>query len=155
MKLEFGYGNGIQTVTVPDKNVMGVLVSNEMTHERCGEAAVRHALAEPIGAPALRTLAKPGQKIAVIASDISRPVPSFELLPAILDELSAAGCRDEDITVVFALGSHRKHTEDEKKRLAGEAVYGRVHCVDSDPDDCVRMGVTDNGTPVDVTRTVA
>ena len=155
MKLEFGYGNGIQTVTVPDKNVMGVLVSNEMTHERCGEAAVRHALAEPIGAPALRTLAKPGQKIAVIASDISRPVPSFELLPAILDELSAAGCRDEDITVVFALGSHRKHTEDEKKRLAGEAVYGRVRCVDSDPDDCVRMGVTDNGTPVDVTRTVA
>ena len=155
MKLEFGYGNGIQTVTVPDKNVMGVLVSNEMTHERCGEAAVRYALAEPIGAPTLRTLAKLGQKIAIIASDISRPVPSFEILPAILDELAAAGCRDEDVTVIFALGSHRKHTEDEKKRLAGAVVYGRVRCVDSDPDDCVRMGVTDNGTPVDVTRAVA
>lgn len=155
MKLEFGYGNGIQTVTVPDKNVMGVLVSNEMTHERCGEAAVRYALAEPIGAPTLRTLAKLGQKIAIIASDISRPVPSYEILPAILDELAAAGCRREDVTIVFALGSHRHHTEEEMQHLAGSAVYDTVRCVDSDPTDFIHMGTTKNGTPVDITRVVA
>lgn len=155
MELEFGYGSGTQVVSVPEKNLMGVLVSNPMTHLRRGEEAVRWALAHPIGAPLLRTLAKAGQKIAIVASDISRPVPSYELLPAILDELSAAGCRDEDITVVFALGSHRKHTEAEKRQLAGPGVYARVRCVDSDPNDCVHLGTTKNGTPVDVTRTVA
>lgn len=155
MKLEFGYGTGVQTVQVPEKNLMGVLTANEMQHERRGEDAVRHALAHPIGAELLHTLAKPGQKIAIIASDISRPVPSSEILPAILDELHAAGCRDEDITVVFALGSHRHHTVQEQERLAGSEVFRRVRCVDSDPDDCVHMGVTKNGTPVDVTRAVA
>ena len=155
MELEFGYGSGTQVVSLPEKNLMGVLVSNPMTHLRHGEEAVRWALAHPIGAPLLRTLPKPGQKIAIVASDISRPVPSYEILPAVLDELSAAGCRDEDITVVFALGSHRNHTEDEKKRLAGAAVYARVRCIDSTPDDCVRLGLTQNGTPVDITRAVA
>ncbi len=155
MKLEFGYGTGVQTVQVPEKNLMGVLTANEMQHERRGEDAVRHALAHPIGAEPLHTLAKPGQKIAIIASDVSRPVPSSEILPAILDELHAAGCRDEDITVVFALGSHRHHTVQEQERLAGSEVFRRVRCVDSDPDDCVHMGVTKNGTPVDVTRAVA
>ena len=155
MELEFGYGAGVQTVQVPEKNLMGILTANEMQHERRGEAAVRYALAHPIGAVPLRDLAKPGQKIAIVASDVSRPVPSYELLPAILEELTAAGCRDEDITVVFALGSHRHHTPQEQERLAGSGVFHRVRCVDSDPDDCIHMGDTKSGTPVDVTRVVA
>ena len=155
MELEFGYGAGVQTVQVPEKNLMGILTANEMQHERRGEAAVRYALAHPIGAEPLRKLAKPGQKIAIVASDVSRPVPSYELLPAILEELTAAGCRDEDITVVFALGSHRHHTPQEQERLAGSGVFHRVRCVDSDPDDCIHIGDTKSGTPVDVTRVVA
>ena len=155
MELEFGYGSGTQIVQLPEKNLIGLLQSNPMEHLHHGADAVRYALDHPIGAPRLRELPKPGQRIAIIASDISRPVPSYEILPAVLDELTAAGCSDSDITVVFALGSHRRHTEEEKKRLAGEAVYQRVSCVDSVPDDCLRMGVTKNGTPVDITRAVA
>lgn len=155
MKLKFGYGNGVQIVELPEQNLIGVLTAEPLVHSLHGEEAVRHALANPIGAVRLRMVAKPGQRIAIVASDISRPVPSWELLPAVLDELSEAGCRDEDITVVFALGSHRCHTEEERRRLVGERVYRRVQCVDSNPDDCVHMGVTKNGTPVDITRAVA
>lgn len=155
MKLEFGYGSGIQTVDVPDRNVMGVLTATPMQHQRRGSEAVRYALAHPIGAPALSSLVKPGSKIAIVTSDISRPLPSYDLLPAILDELYAGGADPSDITVVFALGSHRKHTEQEKRKLVGERCYREVRCVDSDPDDCVHMGTTSAGTPVDITRTVA
>ena len=155
MKLDFGYGTGVQAVEIPDKNLLGVLTANDIQHELGGEAAVRYALQNLIGAKRLRDVVKPGQKIAVIASDISRPVPSYEILPAVLDELSAAGCPGEDITVVFALGSHRHHTEAEKRKLAGSAVFERVRCEDSDPDDCVHLGVTSAGIPVDITRRVA
>ena len=155
MKLEFGYGNGVQTVEVPEKNLLDVLVSNPMEHERRGEEAVRYALQNPIGAPALRELVKPGQKIAIITSDISRPLPSYDVLPSVLDELYAAGCSADDITVVFALGSHRCHTEEEKRKLAGERAYREVRCVDSDVNDCIHMGVTSAGTPVDIDRRVA
>ncbi len=155
MKLEFGYGTGTQVVELPDKNVMDVLYANEMTHARRGEEAVRHALKNPIGAPELRTLVKPGQKIAIVTSDISRPLPSADILPSLLDELYAAGCKAQDITLVFGLGVHRKQTEEEKRKLAGERAYRELRCVDSDYDDCIHMGTTPHGTPVDITRSVA
>lgn len=155
MKLEFGYGRGQQTVQVPDRNVLEVLTANEMQHLRTGVDAVEYALDNPIGAAPLGQLVKPGQKIAIIASDISRPVPSYQILPAIVERLLAAGCRKEDITVVFALGSHRKHTEEEMRHLAGDGIFETVRCVDSDVNDCVHMGITDAGTPVDITRCVA
>ncbi len=155
MELLFGYANADQVVNVPDENLVGILTANEMEHAHGGEEAVRYALANPIGAPALRTLVKPGQKIAIVISDISRPVPSWEVLPSILEELFAAGCDAKDVTVVSALGSHRPHTEAEMRHLVGDKVYETVRCVDSDPNDCIHMGTTDKGTPVDITRTVA
>ena len=155
MLLEFGYGKGIQTVEVPDENLQAVLLSNDMEHERRGPDAVRFALEHPAGSPRLRDLAKPGQKIVIVTSDISRPLPSFDVLPSVLDELSAAGVKDEDVTVVFGLGSHRGHTPEEMERLVGSEVYSSLRCVDSDPADCVRFGITKRGTPVDITRVVA
>jgi len=155
MILEFGYGNTVQTVDCPDKNLMGVLVSNEMQHERRGADAVVYALENPIGSPRLKELAKPGQKIVIITSDISRPLPSYDVLAAVLDELYAANVAKEDITIVFGLGSHRHHTEEEKRKLAGERAYSEVRCIDSDPSDCINMGTTKAGTPVDITRSVA
>jgi nickel-dependent lactate racemase len=41
------------------------------------------------------------------------------------------------------------------RKLAGERAFSEIGCVDSDPDDCVRLGVTKCGTPVDITRIVA
>ena len=84
MKLEFGYGKGIQTVDVPDKNLMAVLTSNEIEHERRGSDAVDYALENPIGAPKLSQVAKPGMKVAIITSDISRPLPSSDVLPSVM-----------------------------------------------------------------------
>ncbi len=155
MKIELGYGRGTQTVDVPDGNLLKVLTANEMEHERRGEDAVRYALAHPVGAGLLRDDVKPGQKVAIVTSDISRPLPSFDVLPAVLDELYAAGIPQEDITVVLALGSHRGHTEEEKKHLVGERCYAEVRVIDSDPNDCVHLGNTGHGTPVDITRSVA
>ena len=155
MKLEFGYGSGVQTVEVPEENLLAVLESNPKEHLRRGEEAVRYALANPIGAPLLRNIVKAGQKIAIVTSDISRPLPSYDVLPAVLDELYAGGAKAEDITVVLALGSHRRHTPEEMEHLVGERCWQEVRCVDSDVNDCVHLGVTTAGTPVDITRTVA
>ncbi len=155
MKIEFGYGKGVQAVEIPDQNLMAVLTANEMEHERRGSDAVDYALENPIGSEPLHKIAKPGQKVAVITSDISRPLPSWDVLPGVLRELNAAGIPDEDITVVFALGSHRHHTEEERRHLAGDYAFEKVKCVDSDPDDCVHMGNSTNGTPFDFSRVVA
>ena len=155
MMLEFGFGTGVQTVEVPEENLLGVLHANEVPLELTGEAEVRRALEAPIESPRLRELVHPGEKVAIVTSDITRPMPTYKVMPPLLDELYATGVRREDITLVFALGSHRKHTDAERRKLAGERAWNEIACVDSEPADCVRMGVTGAGTPVDITRVVA
>lgn len=155
MKIELGYGNGVQEVVIPDENVLKVLKGNEVSSGLTGEAEVKRAVKNPIGSPMLGDIVKPGEKIAIITSDITRPMPTYTVMPCLLDELYEAGVEPEDITLVFALGSHRCHTEEEKKKLAGERAYNEIRCVDSDPDDCIRLGITKTGTPVDITRAVA
>ena len=155
MKLEFGFGTSVQTAEVPDKNLIGVLHANDVPVGLTGEAEVKRALSEPIGSPRLKEIVHPGETVAIITSDITRPMPTYKVMPALLDELYAAGIRKEDVTLVFALGSHRKQTEQEHQKLAGERAYREIRCIDSDPDDCVSYGTTSRGTPVDIFRAVA
>ena len=155
MKLEFGLGTSTQVVEVPEKNLIGVLRAKPAPTIASEEEEVRRALREPVGAPPLRQVVRPGEKIAVITSDITRPMPTRKVMPALLDELYAAGVKPEDITLVYALGSHRRQTDEERRRLAGERAWNEIRCVDCDPDDCVHLGVTSAGTPVDITRVVA
>lgn len=152
---EFGFGKEKQFVNIPDGVNVRELTANDNIEFNAVDADVVHALENPIGSPRLRDIVKPGEKIAIITSDITRPMPTYKVMPALLDELAAAGVDFKDVTLVFALGSHRKQSPEEQKRLAGDVAYGKINVVDSDPDDCVHMGVTANGTPVDITRVVA
>lgn len=155
MLVEVGFGKGTEKVEIPDQNILQVLTPNAVPVELMGEAEVKRALAAPIGSAPLRDLVKKDAKIVVITSDITRPVPTWEIMPALLDELYAGGAKPEDITLVFALGSHRKHTEEEKLHLAGERAYHEIRCIDGDNSECVHLGVTSRGTPVDIVKTVA
>lgn len=155
MKLELGIGQRTQSVEIPDQNLTDVLTPNPMKYERMGEEEVRYALEHPIGSKKLREIVKPDEKIVLVTSDVSRPMPTYTVMPALLDELYAAGVKKEDITLVFALGSHRKQTEEEKRHLAGERAWNEIRCIDGDADDVVNMGVTSRGTPVDIVRIVA
>ncbi len=155
MKLELGYGSTFQTVEIPERNLIGILTPNPIERTFTGEAEVLRALREPIGTACLRDIVRPGEKIAIVTSDITRPMPTRKVLPAILEELGSAGVRDGDITLVFALGSHRPQTKEECRAAAGDEAFRRIRCINSDPSDFVHLGTTTRGTPVDITRVVA
>ena len=157
MKIEVGYGNTVQTVEVPDRNLLQILRANPAPDQAGpgGEEAVRQALANPIGSPGLDEIIHTGEKIVIITSDISRPMPTWDVMPSLLDALYAAGARTEDITLIFARGSHRGHTEEERRHLAGERAWKEIRCIDSDPDACIHLGETQRGTPIDIMEIVA
>ena len=155
MELSFKIGTRTQTVSVQEETLLGVLEPNEVPAALTGEETVREALAHPIGTPALREILHPGETVAIVTSDITRPMPTWRVMPALLQELHSAGISSEDITLVFALGSHRRQTEEEMRHLAGEEAWREIRCVDSDPAGCVRVGITSRGTPVDIDRRVA
>ena len=115
MKIGIGYGDKVQYVEIQDKNLLKVLEPNIVEHHIDGEAEVRRALENPTGAPHISHVVKPGEKVVIITSDITRPVPSYAILPPLLETLYEAGICKEDITLIFALGIHRSHSEDDKK----------------------------------------
>ncbi len=155
MIYEFGFGKEIQRVDIPSAINVRELTANRDIEFNESDADVKLALENPIGSKRLKEIVKPGEKIVIITSDITRPMPTYKVLPVLIEELEAGGIKASDITLVFALGSHRKHTPEEQKRLAGELAYSKINVVDSDVNDCVHMGTTANGTPVDITRVVA
>ena len=155
MKIEVGFGNGIQTCEIPDKNLIQILKPNPVSTEISGADAVRYSLEHPIGTPRLKDIVRPGEKIVISTSDITRPMPTWEVLPAVLDELYEAGAKADDITLIFARGSHRAQTDEEREHLAGTRAFREIRCVDSTYDDCVHYGTTKAGTPVDIMRLAA
>ena len=155
MRIELGFDKGRQGVELPARNVMAVLQPCAVDVATRGEAEVRRALSEPIASPRLRDLLHAGETVAIVTSDLTRPMPTSLVMPPLLEELYAAGIRKEDITLVFALGSHRGHTAEEQRKLAGEQAYHEIRCLDSDPADCLCLGRTRRGTPAEITRVVA
>ncbi len=141
-------------LSIPDRNYLGTLMPNDVGEGLTGEEEVVRGLENPIGTGRLKDIVQAGQKVVIVTSDITRPMPSYAVLPHVLKELNDGGIPDQDITIVFAVGSHRCHTEEEKKKLVGELVYERVSCVDS-YGEFVHMGTTSRGTPIDIFKAVA
>ena len=120
-------------------------------------AAIQGALNQPIGTPPLREMAKAGDRVCIVFTDITRASPDHQLVPALLHELEAAGVRDEDITLLCGIGMHRPSTDEEKKTKLGAEIAARYKVIDNEPQNpeaLVDLGVTPGGVPVMLHRSV-
>lgn len=146
MSIELPYGHGRFSIKLAgaEKDIA------TLEPRRTNVEPVRLALAAPIDSLPLRELVHPGQQVVIVTSDITRPCPSYRLLPPLMNELSAAGIRDEDVLVVFGLGSHRKQTTEEQEALVGSEMAARLRCIDSDPEQTILLGHTSRGTPIEI-----
>ena len=115
---------------VEDKNLKAVLNSRTDTYDAGKSEAdlVREALEHPIGTPRLRELARGRQKVVLVTSDHTRAVPSKLTLPILLEEIRA-GNPDADITILIATGLHRPTTEEEQRRMFGDAIVDQEKIV--------------------------
>ena len=154
MRYEVGIGTRTEGFELPEEDVIEVMHANPVAPGPTGEKVVRASLEAPIGTPRLRELVRPGQTVCVITSDVTRPLPTATVLPPVMDELHAAGVRDEDVLLAIALGSHRPQTEDELRAIMGP-YYGRLRVLNGDSRGLAHVGTTSHGTPVDVLAEVA
>jgi nickel-dependent lactate racemase len=119
------------------------------------ENAVQQALAHPIDSPPLSELARPGQSVCILFTDITRLSPDHVLVPALLAELKRAGIRPEDITLLCATGMHRPSTAEEKAIKLGRSVVERYRVLDHEPANpkaLMDIGETETGIPLSINR---
>ena len=79
------------------------------------------ALKHPISSPTLSELAKGKQKITIITSDHTRPMPSRVTMPLILEEIRK-GAPGAEILILVATGLHRATNDDELLERFGEDI---------------------------------
>lgn len=145
MKIKLGYGQGALHLDGGD----GIEVVHPKELPAAGAGEIERSLHKPMG----RSLDDfQGCKSAsILVSDITRPSPTHLMLPPLTKRLKDLGI--PDIRVVFGLGTHRRMTAAEEKLLLKDCT-GLPHR-QHDPAQCVHLGETRRGTPVEILETVA
>lgn len=154
------YGNSNISFSFPEEKVLGILNAREMKKASYPRASVLDALLTPTGsAPFPEIAGEKKDKVVIAVPDRTRTAKAEIVLPAVIGELNNAGIPDEDITVIFACGTHRLHTEEEKKKIVGPFIVQKnIKMTDHDCRDesnLVELGVTSRGNRVLVNRIMA
>lgn len=145
-------------LTIPDGVPVELVRSRSLPPLTDVPGAIREALARPTGSDRLSRLLRPGQKVAIIVTDITRKLPEDLILPELLAELLAAGIREQDIVVVVATGTHRPNTREELAGKFGEEMLSRLRFINHNAFDAATLkdlGRSRSGIPLVVNREVA
>lgn len=154
MNIELAYGRGRLDVELPDDAAVTVIEPQFVPGLPDERAAIIESLRSPIGTPPLRELVSPEDTVAVIFSDLTRPMPNDRALPPLLDELDEVNVPDGQIVLVNGLGGHRPQTDEELAEMLGGEVVDRYRVVQHDAwsDDLVEVAENHAGRPVLVNR---
>ena len=144
-----GFGSTQFKISLPTEQIINVVEGKYAEAITDVPAAVKEALNNPIDSPPLKEVVKPGDTVAIIASDITRLwLKHDQFLPALLNELNEAGVPDKNIKLVVALGAHRHHTDEENALVYGQEVADRITIIQSyapTTEDFVYVGKTSRG----------
>src|SRR3972149_1268047 len=105
--LDLGYGESILHFKVSQRNLLGVINPNHVENPSDEDHEIRSALSNPMNTARPSELVSKGDRVAIIASDITSPSPTSKLLPPLIGELAAGGVNLGDVRVLSALGAHR------------------------------------------------
>jgi len=156
MTVHIPYGKHTFACELSDAAVLTSHV-DQLRSPQSGLEIVRRAMAAPIDSLHLEELARGKRTCTVIVSDHTRPVPSRDILPPMLEELRR-GNPEIDITLLVATGFHRGTTRDELRAKLGDDVFLHekvvVHdCRDKDSN--VKIGTLPSGAPLVIDRLAA
>ena len=116
---------------------------------------LRAQLDSPLGTPRLRELARGRKQAVILFDDLTRPAPTWRILPLVLEELHAAGLTEDQIRFVGAFANHAVMSQEDFVKKLGAEVVRRYRIYNHNPfDHLVEVGTTSRGTRVEINREV-
>lgn len=148
---KYNYGHAYKHFSLEEERVLGELKTKNTALLPNLKAAVVDALYHPIASAPINELVHPGMKIAFICNDSTRVANTHDFMPILVEEMNKLGIKDEDMHIVFALGTHRCMSHEEMVEQVGENIAARLKMYNSDchiQEDFRYFGETSYGTPV-------
>jgi nickel-dependent lactate racemase len=131
--VHLAYGEDGLDVSVPDDALVLEPASALPLPNPAG--AVATALAAPLSAPPLHDVVTARSRVAIVVSDVTRPVPNELLLPPLLSIIAQAGVPAERVTIIIGTGMHRPSTPAERVRILGKEIADSYEVIDHDARD--------------------
>jgi nickel-dependent lactate racemase len=154
MHIELPYGKKTIGLDVPDKNLLEIVVPKEFIQPQQPEVMIKEALHDPLGTDPLTETVGPGDTVAIVIDDYTRPCPTKILLPPVLEELHKAGVNDLDIVIIVATGTHTPPSDDTIKELVGDKIFRNYMIISNDVahGQHINVGKTKRGNDVEVLK---
>jgi nickel-dependent lactate racemase len=154
MHIELPYGKGTLPLDVPEKNHLEVAVPKEYIPPRQPEHMIQEALHNPLGTDRLSTMICPGETVAIVIDDYTRPCPTKIILPPVLEELKNAGVNDLDVLIIIATGTHTPPSADVIKDLVGDKIFRNYMIISNDAVNGhhLNVGRTKRGNDIEILK---
>ena len=123
---DFAYGRGRKEFSIDESLVIKEVRTEEFTPMSDVKQGVLDAIYNPIGCESIDKIIKPGDTVAFICNDPTRVANSYDFMPVLVNEFNKLGVKDEDMHIVFSLGTHRDMTHEEMVEAVGEEVSSRM-----------------------------
>lgn len=156
MRVDLPCGTGFLSLEAPEERIIRSRLGAAEA-KASGRQMVAAAMAAPIGSEPLYRLAEGKRTATVIVSDHTRPVPSRDIVPLMLEELRR-GNPEIAVTLLVATGCHRGTTAGELRAKLGDRIMERERIVVHDafdPSRNVEIGRLPSGACLTVDRAAA
>lgn len=130
MRIKLDYGKEGLWVNLPNNADITVIKPKFISGLLDEKESIRKALRNPVGTKPLRVKVSSTNKVSIVFSDITRPVPNHKLLITLLGEISHVPTKN--ITLINALGTHRKNTKKELIEMLGKEIVDKYNIVQHD-----------------------
>ena len=158
LRVALPFGHGKISAEIADERILAIAQNDLALKEptASADALVAQALQKPIGSPPLYELAKGKQRVVLLASDHTRPVPSKAIVPQMLQQIRR-GNPNAEITILIATGCHRGTTHEELIRKFGPEICRceRIEIHDCQKSPMVDLGILPSGAPLRVNALAA
>jgi nickel-dependent lactate racemase len=145
------YGRSKITAKIPQKNLLQVLSPGLANRIENFAEALKYSLEHPIGCPSLKSFLDGQKNICLICDDNTRATPTKEILEVLFSLFKKWNIPLDKVTIVIALGSHRKMSKYEIMEKFGK-INIKIHNHD-EHTGLVDLGYIDK-IPVTVNRLV-
>ena len=157
MKYNIQYGKMGKDFEIPDiiKNVTVIEPENNIPPLENPVDEIYNSFQKPLGGKTLKKALK-GRKqgdIIVIIDDHTRPVPSYQILNALIKLFAELLILDNEIKILVGTGLHRTPTHKELKRMVGDEIINRFDIIFHDARDKINLehvGTTSRGNEIDL-----
>ncbi|MEM2248559.1 MAG: lactate racemase domain-containing protein [Candidatus Bathyarchaeia archaeon] len=149
------YGNTEVCIRVPAENLQNIVRIKEKVSAKKIEDEVRGSLENPIGSRRLSEVVRPGERVALVLSASEAPVIK-PIVPLVLEEMSRAGLKSSDLTVIVAQDLFRSEAEGVLGQLKNDILsFGANMIIHDFSSETIPIGEFGSGIKIHINRVFA